>query len=183
MWLLIHAGIQANPYATVRLGWRHSVQSSQCCSWKFTCRGPLAIHKTLNPVHLTHWGPVTHICMSKLTTIGLDNGLSAGRRQAIIWTNAGILLIRPVGTNFSEILIKIQTFSLKNIRLKMSSMKCYPFRLSLNVIMWSQYICKHWFKISYWFQHSETWFCVVYHYEVIRSLAYIPLFLPLVLAS
>ena len=33
---------------------------------------------------LTHWGRVTHICVSKLTTIGSDNGLSPGRRQAII---------------------------------------------------------------------------------------------------
>ena len=43
---------------------------------------------------LTHWGWVTHICIGNLTIIGLDNGLSPGRRQAIIWTNAGILLIR-----------------------------------------------------------------------------------------
>ena len=56
---------------------------------------------------LTHWGRVTHICVNKLTIIGSDNGLSPGRRQAIIWTNAGILLIGPLGTNFSEILIEI----------------------------------------------------------------------------
>ena len=36
---------------------------------------------------------MTHICVNKLTTIGSDNGLSPGRRQAIIRTNAGILLI------------------------------------------------------------------------------------------
>ena len=52
-----------------------------------------------------------HICVSKLTIIGSDNGLSPRRRQAIIWTNAGILLIGPLGTNFSEILIEIHTFS------------------------------------------------------------------------
>ena len=62
---------------------------------------------------LTHWGRVTHICVSKHTIIGSDNGLSPGRRQAIIWTNAGILLIGPWGTNFSEILIGIQAFSFK----------------------------------------------------------------------
>ena len=56
---------------------------------------------------LTHWGRVTHICVSKLNIIGSDNGLSPGRRQAIIWTNDGILLIAPLGTNFSEILIEI----------------------------------------------------------------------------
>ena len=56
---------------------------------------------------LIHWGRATHICVTKLTIIGSDNGLSPGRRQAIIWTNAGILLIEPLGTNFSEILIEI----------------------------------------------------------------------------
>ena len=82
---------------------------------------------------LTHWGRVTHICVVKLTIIASDNGLSPERRQAIIWTNAGILLIGPLGTNFSEILIVIQTFSLKKIRLKMSSAKC-SFCLGLNVL-------------------------------------------------
>ena len=67
----------------------------------------------------THWGRVTHICVGKLTIIGSDNGLSPERRQAIIWTNAGIVLIWPLGTNFSEILIGIQTFSFKKIHLKM----------------------------------------------------------------
>ena len=52
-----------------------------------------------------HWGRVTHIYVSKLTIIGSDNGLSPGRRQVIIWTNAEILIIAPLGTNFSEILI------------------------------------------------------------------------------
>ena len=42
---------------------------------------------------LTHWGRVTHICVSELAIIGSDNGLSHGRRQAIIWNNAGLLLI------------------------------------------------------------------------------------------
>ena len=56
---------------------------------------------------LTHWGRVTHICVGKQTIIGSDNGLSPGRRQAIILTIAGILLIGPLGTNFSEILIEI----------------------------------------------------------------------------
>ena len=53
---------------------------------------------------------MTHICVVKQTIIGSDNGLSPGRRQAIIWTNAGILVNGPLGTNFSEILIEIQTF-------------------------------------------------------------------------
>ena len=81
---------------------------------------------------LTHWGRVTHICVSKLTIIGSDNGLSPGRRQAIIWTNAGLLLIGPLGTNFSEILIAILTFSSKKMRLKVSSAKRRLFCLGLN---------------------------------------------------
>ena len=77
---------------------------------------------------------MTHICVGKLTIIGSDDGLTPERRQAIIWTNAGILLIGPLGTDFSEILIEIQTFSLKKIRLKMSSAKCCSFRPGLNVL-------------------------------------------------
>ena len=83
---------------------------------------------------LTHWGWVTHICFSKQTIIGSDNGLSPGRRQAIIRTNAGILLIWTMGTNFSEILSEIHTFSFKKMLLKMSSAKWWQFCLSLNVL-------------------------------------------------
>ena len=87
---------------------------------------------------LTHWGRVTHICVSKLPIIGLDNGLSPGRRQAIIWTNDGLLLIGPLETNFSEILIEIHTLSFKEMHLKMSSGKWRPFCLGLNVLKnWS----------------------------------------------
>ena len=60
---------------------------------------------------------MTHTCVGNLTIIGPDNGLSPDRRQAIIWTNAVILLIGPLGTNFSEILIGIQTFSFKTMHL------------------------------------------------------------------
>ena len=74
-----------------------------------------------------------YIYVSKLTIIGSDNGLSPSRHQAIIWTNAGILLIEMLGTNFSEIWSEIQTFSFKKMHLKMSSVKCRPFRLGLNV--------------------------------------------------
>ena len=82
---------------------------------------------------LTHWGRVTYICVN-LTIIVTDNGLSPGRRQAIIWTSAWILLIGPLGTNFSEILIEIVTFSFKKMRLKVSSAKWRPWCLGLNVL-------------------------------------------------
>ena len=42
-----------------------------------------------------------HICVGRLIIIGSDNGFSSGLRQASIWTNVGILLIVPLGTNLS----------------------------------------------------------------------------------
>ena len=84
---------------------------------------------------LTHWGRVTHICVSKLAIIGADNGLSPGRRQAIISTNDGILLIRTSRTHFSEIVSKIHTFSFKKMYFKMSSGKWRPSCLGLNVLI------------------------------------------------
>ena len=59
---------------------------------------------------LSNWGRMIHICVGKVTSIGSDNGLMSGRRQAIIWTNAEILFIWLLGTSFSEILIKIYSF-------------------------------------------------------------------------
>ena len=77
---------------------------------------------------------MTHICVSKITLIASDNGLSPGRHQAIIWNNDGILLIWPLETSFSEILIEIHSFSFKKMHLKMSSGKWRPFCLGLNVL-------------------------------------------------
>ena len=94
---------------------------------------PLTLRSAVTP-RLIHWGQVTHICVGDLTIIVSDNGLLPGRHQAIIWTNDEIFLIESLGTNFSEILIEIQTFSLKNIHLKMLSAKCCRFRLGLNVL-------------------------------------------------
>ena len=98
---------------------------------------------------LTHWGRGTHICFNKLTIIGSDNGLSPGWRQAIIWTNVGKLFIRTLGTNCSEIVIEMQTFSLKKLRLKMSSVKRQPFCLGLNVL---RVFPRH--SLSYEFHHG-----------------------------
>ena len=80
-------------------------------------------------LYLTHWGWVMHI-----SVIGSDNGLSPGRRQAIIWTKAGTSSIDPLGTKFSEILIEIHTFSFKKMHLKMLSAKLWPFCLGLIVL-------------------------------------------------
>ena len=83
-------------------------------------------------VILTHRGRVTHTWVGYLTIIISDNGLSPGR-QTIIWNNAGILLIRTLGTNFNEILIAIQAFSSKKLHLIMSSAKWRPLCLGLSV--------------------------------------------------
>ena len=53
------------------------------------------------------------MCVSNLTIIGSDNGLSPGRHQAIIWTSDKIVLIGSLGINFSDILIENHIFSLK----------------------------------------------------------------------
>ena len=111
---------------------------------------------------LTHWGRVTDICVGELTIIVSDNGLSPGWRQAIIWTNAGILWIGPYGANFSEILIEILTFSFTKMSLKVSSMKWRPFCLGLNVltvvtvVLWYIYWIHPSVYTSVWL-HINTW--------------------------
>ena len=92
--------------------WKHSVQMKGANQWDETNTSKTLIAKMKRNVcilavanfsaSLTHWGRVPHLCVSKLTNIGSDNGLSPRRRQAIIWTNAAILLIRPLGTNVRE---------------------------------------------------------------------------------
>ena len=102
----------------------------------FYYRGYAAIPISFNTiVPLTHWSRATHICVGELTIIGSDNGLSPGRRQAIIWTNAGILLIRTLGTNFSEILGEIHSFSFSKMQLKMWSAKWRLFGHGLNELI------------------------------------------------
>ena len=70
-----------------------------------------------------------HICVSKQTIIGSDNGLAPGRRQAIIWTDAGILLIETLGKKFCEIVSEIYTYSFIKRHLKMSSAQWRAFCL------------------------------------------------------
>ena len=95
---------------------------------------------------------------SKLTIIGSDNGLSPGRHQAIIWNNAGILLIRTLGTNVSEILGEIHSFSFSKMHLRTSSAKWRLFGLGLNELrvsfmrsqrrLWRSCIASHSHRIS-----------------------------------
>ena len=120
-----------SPFGPYELIWMNSSQQFQIA---FEMRSAKYRLLCSNHTVLTHWGRVTHICVSRLTITGSDNGLSPGWRQAIIWTNAGILLIGPLGTNFSEILIGIYTFSFKKMHFKMSSGKWRPFCLGLDVL-------------------------------------------------
>ena len=89
-------------------------------------------HEAITSCSINFWGRMTHICVRKIIIIGSDNGLSPGQRQAIIWTNAGILLIRPLGINFNEILLGINTFSFNKRHVQMSSAKWRAFCLGLN---------------------------------------------------
>ena len=67
---------------------------------------------------LTIWGRVTHIFVNKINVIVPYNGLSPGRRQAIMRTISGILLIGPLGTILREIVIEIHAFFIQEIVLE-----------------------------------------------------------------
>ena len=80
--------------------------------------------------YISHWVHISwHFCLDyKCTQLsvnwennGSDNYLSPVLRQAITWTNGGLLLIRLVGTNFREIWIGIIFFSFKKMHLKLLS--------------------------------------------------------------
>ena len=97
-----------------RTSWAPIIMSTLLCQMTDFGNGlSWEMMTSLETDNLTHWGRVTHICVSELPIIGSDNGLSPGRRQAIILTKAGILLVRTLGINFSEILSEIHTFSFK----------------------------------------------------------------------
>ena len=105
---------------------------------------------------LTHRGRVTHICVNKLTIIGWKIGLSHGRGQVTIGTSSAILVIGSLGTNFSEILIEISTFSFRKRHFKRTPGKWRPFRLGLIVLnarhsisfgSFKQYVKAGWFPV------------------------------------
>ena len=95
----------------------------------------------------TLWGRVTLICVRKLTIIGSDNGLSPGRRQTIIWTNAGMLLVKCTLRNklkwnlYRNSYIYIQENALENVVCKMVTVlprpqcvKMYSFGISVQCV-------------------------------------------------
>ena len=115
---------------------------------------------------LTHWGRMIHICVSNLTIIGSDNDLLPSQHQAIIWTNDGISLIGNFGTNSSEILIEILTFSFKKMRLKVSTAKWWPCCCGHNVLSLST--LSNTIHVS--FENSVCYwrqFCLVHHVSTV----------------
>ena len=103
---------------------------------------------------------MTHICVSNVILIGSDNGLSPGQCQAIIWTNAGILLIGRLGTNSNYILIEISTFSFKGMHLNMSSGKWLLLCRGLNVLKKLCGHCHH---------HNHVWDFVIIFIVITNS--------------
>ena len=104
--------------------WRGALMFTLICVWINGC------------VNNREAGDLRRYCAhyDVTVTIGSDDGLTPGRRQAIIWTNAVKLLFGPTGTNFSGISIEIYTFSFNKWPSEMSSGKCRPFCLGLNVL-------------------------------------------------
>ena len=124
-------------------GWFHIHLVDKQISWR---RNEVATfvwhfyHRGSTTDIVTHWGRMTHMWVSKLTFIGSDNGLSRGRRQALIWTNDGIFFIGTPGTNFSENLIAIHIFSLKKMHLNMSFERWRPVCLGHNALIFAVYV-------------------------------------------
>ena len=116
---------------------------------------------------LTHWGRVMHTYVSKQTIIGLDNGLSPGWRQAIIWTNVGILSIGTLGTNFNDNYwnsnIFIQENALENIVCNMASilsrLQCVNSLLPDGVLLPSHYLNQCWLIVSWTLGNKFQWNC------------------------
>ena len=129
-----------NPYIYRFLARWHIALFGECFSLFLSVPCPISVTWTLFVCHILRGWKNSYAwclayalcfcfsnCTSKLTITGSDNGLLPGRRQAIIRTNAGILLIWALGTNFNEIWSEIHTVSFKKMHLKMSSAKWWPF--------------------------------------------------------
>ena len=72
--------------------------------------------------------------------IGLDNGPLPDPRQVIVWTNAGILLIGPLGTSFIQNLnrnlcIFIQENAFENVIWQMTAILSWPQYVNLPLQM------------------------------------------------
>ena len=147
------AGSQSASELTTSVPWQLLVHLYDCC-W------------VAARTALTHLGRRTHICVSKMALIGSDNGLPPGRRQAIIWTNAGIYSIHTVGTNSSEIAssyIFVQENAPENIICEMGDIVSRPHCVNAH-----NYVCIESGSSMLWWilkskNHRENWGFVWQH--------------------
>ena len=95
------------------------------------------------PVNSPHKRPVTRkmfpfddviIAVACVSLLAASRGLACRGTALCLWEQgllrgdtAGLLSVGPLGSNFSEILIKIGNFSFTKIHLKMSSATWWPF--------------------------------------------------------
>ena len=76
---------------------------------------------------LTHWGRVTHICVSKLTTIGSDNGLAPNHYLNQWWNIVNWTLRNNLQWNFNwNSNIFIRKNALENVVCEMASILSRP---------------------------------------------------------
>ena len=120
----------------------------------------------LHQYDLTHWGRVTHICVSKLTIMGSDSSLSPGLPAPSHYLNQWWNIVNWTlikSTNFSEILIVIYTSTFKKLQFTMSSGKWRPFCLVLNVLSLKRTqltLRLDWFKLWLGVEHNHTEWCL-----------------------
>ena len=94
---------------------------------------------------------MVHLCVSNLTIIGSDNGFPPGRHQAIIWANAGILLLHPKE--------QISNFT--------------PDTFSFTKNAFENIVCKnvgHFISASMCQVPSSSLWCCVQHYDIYNKL-------------
>ena len=125
--------------------------------WRITLENEITLCKEKKNKQM-FWGslisPYCHIYASlNPVSIGSGNGLSPEQRQAITGTNADLLSIGPLGTNFSEIVIKIPKFSFMKMPLKMLSAKRRPFCPGEDELR-----RQRWGKILAWMDQYQGWF-------------------------
>ena len=88
-------------------------------------------------MYCSHWGRMTHICMRHWPGSSLAKLMACrllGTRPLPEPILIHCQLDSGLWINFSKIIIEIRTFSLKIMHLKMSSAKCRPSYLALNVL-------------------------------------------------
>ena len=107
LWILNKISLKYVPYGLIDNGSTGSDDGLVLNRWQSIISSNVGklywrIYMSIGLNELTDWGRVAHICIYNLSIISSDNGLQPGQHQAIIWTNDGILLIGPLGTNFTE---------------------------------------------------------------------------------